>query len=306
MTDGELAFIERLRRRLPGSPPGEVWLGDDAAVLDEGLLVATDLVTDRVHFDLRWCTPEDAGWKALAVNLSDVAAMGGSPRAAVAALALPDGAGDLADRVADGLADAAERHACPLVGGDTTRGAALTISVTVLGQVEPGTAVLRSGAREGDQVFVTGELGAATAALDDLSADRTPRPVQLARLHRPDPRLDAGRAAVRAGATAMIDLSDGLGADLAHIADESRVGFRIAGDLLPLATGVALERAVTGGDDYELCFTAPDTRAVETAFADAGLQPPTRIGSVTATSRVLVRGDREEPFPGWGWEHRIA
>ncbi|HEX6379805.1 MAG TPA: thiamine-phosphate kinase, partial [Acidimicrobiia bacterium] len=167
-------------------------MGDDTAVLDGGLLFATDVLTEGVHFDLRWSTPADVGWKALAVNLSDVAAMGGTPRAAVCGVVLVAGRKGEADELLGGLMAAATELGCPLVGGDTVVGTALTLTVSVVGDAPEGGAVLRSGARPGDSVFVTGPLGGGRAALMALRRGEDPDPVALARLQRPVPRLVEG------------------------------------------------------------------------------------------------------------------
>jgi thiamine-monophosphate kinase len=305
---GEFAFLERLRRALPPTPPGQVWVGDDTAVLDGGLLFATDVLIEGIHFDLAWSSPADAGWKALAVNCSDVAAMGGTPRAMVAAVVVPADRPGLADGLAGGLMEAAAAFACPLVGGDTAVGPSLTISVAVLGDAPPGGAVLRSGAHAGDAVFVTGDLGGSRAALHALRRGDRPEPGAAARLHRPVPRLAEGRAAAAGGATAMIDLSDGLSSDLAHICRESGVGAVLDPAAVPLGPGAGLDDALAGGDDYELCFTAGDAARVAEVFADFSLAPPVRIGTVVTGSDVrLARPDGSvEPLPAAGWEHPIA
>jgi thiamine-monophosphate kinase len=304
---GEFAFLQRLRKALPAAPPGQVWMGDDAAVLEGGLLFATDVVVEGVHFDLRWSTPEDAGWKALAVNCSDLAAMGGLPRGAVAAVVVPGDRPGLADALAAGLGEAASAFGCPLVGGDTAVGKALALSVAVVGDSPPGGAVLRAGARPGDTVFVTGSLGGPRSALGALRRGEAPAAEAAARLHRPRPRLEEGRAAAGAGATAMIDVSDGLAADLGHICDESGVGVCLHGEAVPLGPGAALEDGLAGGDDYELCFTAPDPDRVAAAFAAAGLAAPVAVGVVTGEGRrvVTLPGGEEEPLPAAGWEHPV-
>lgn len=305
----ELTFIERLRSTAPPPPRGEVWIGDDAAVLADGSLLATDAVVEGVHFDLSWCSPEDVGWKALVVNLSDIAAMGGEPRAAVVSLVVPRASRGLADRVMAGVVEAAGAFRCPLVGGDTSGGSELVVAVSVLGAVEPGAAVLRSGAREGDAVFVTGELGGAATALDELRRGGSRRGTasgQVARLLRPMPRLPEGRAAAAAGATAMVDISDGLGSDLSHVCDASGVGVRVFGDSVPLAAGSALDVALRGGDDYELCFTAPDPALVAAAFARCALSVPHCIGRIEAGARVLETAGGEGPLSRDGWRHGIA
>jgi thiamine-monophosphate kinase len=304
---GEFAFLQRLRKALPAAAPGQVWMGDDAAVLEDGLLLATDVVVEGVHFDLRWSAPEDAGWKALAVNCSDLAAMGGLPRAAVAAVVVPGDRPGVADALAAGLSEAAGAFGCPLVGGDTAVGPTLALSVAVVGQSPPTGAVLRSGARPGDTVLVTGTLGGPLAALRALRQGQAPVGEAAARLHRPRPRLEEGRAAAEAGATAMIDVSDGLAADLGHICEESGVGVCLQAEAVPLGPGAALADAVAGGDDYELCFTASDPDGVAAAFAAAGLAAPVAVGQITGDGRrvMALPGGTEEPLAGGGWEHPV-
>lgn len=302
---GEAAFLERLRARLPPAPEGQEWIGDDAAVLEGGLLLATDALVEGVHFDLRWCAAADVGWKALAVNLSDLAAMGGTPRAAVATLVVPPSRAGIAEGVIDGVAAAATTFGCPLVGGDTTGGPVVMVSIAVLGACAEGGPVLRRGARVGDAVFVTGPLGGAATALVALRAARVPTPGALQRLVRPTPRLREGVVAAAAGATAMIDLSDGLAADLGHLCDASAVGVRIDTRDVPLAVGATFSHALQG-DDYELCFTASDPATIAAGFAASDCEPPTRIGTTTPAERVLVDPDgRHRPLPRVGWEHTV-
>ena len=282
-------------------------MGDDAAVLEGGLLFATDILTEGVHFDLRWSTPADVGWKALAVNLSDLAAMGGSPRAAVCGVVLAAGRRGEADEVAAGLMAAATELGCPLVGGDTVAGTALTVAVSVVGDAPDTGAVLRTGARPGDSVFVTGPLGGCRAALAALRRGAAADPVGLARLRRPAPRLVEGRTAAAAGASAMIDLSDGLSSDLAHLCRASGVGAVLQPTAVPVGAGASVDDALSGGDDYELCFTAPDAVRVAEAFAEAGLHLPAPIGAVTEGEEVFVitpAGGRW-PLAPTGWEHDI-
>jgi len=273
MTD-ELDFVSRLVRRLGPAPAGEVWAGDDAAVVPPPtgqLLLAIDPMVQGVHF----VDPTaDVGWAAVARNVSDVAAMGGRPLQALVSLVVPPGA-ELADLL-DGLVEAHETL-CPIVGGDTSSGATLTITVTVTGTVD-GPPVLRSGARPGDVLFVTGPLGAAPS--------------------RPTPRLAEGAAARVAGATAMIDLSDGLALDLRRLAAASGVG--VALDVVPVAEGASWDDALGRGEDYELLFAAPDRAAVERAFA--GLEPPLELGVCTDDPASLLLGDG--PLPEGGWQHR--
>ena len=295
MPEGEFAFIERLAARLPELPPGQVGVGDDCAVLEGNRLIATDLLVEGVHFRSDWASPADVGWKALAVNLSDLAAMGGTPESAVVAVALPAERPGVADEVLDGLLECAARFTCPLVGGDTSTGPDLFIAVTVTGRAE--RPVLRSGANAGETVFVTGPLGVAAAALDQLEAGNAAPAADA--LHRPLPRLVEGRAAAESGATAMLDLSDGLAVDLPRIARASGIG--IALELVPVAEGATQGHAVGGGDDYELCFTAPDPDRVRAAFEQVGLRAPIAIGTTTDGAGVTLEG---QPLTG-GWEHPI-
>lgn len=314
----EFEFIERLRGRLPTTPEGQVWIGDDAAVIADGRLFATDVLVEGVHFDLDWCASSDVGWKALAVNVSDIAAMGGRPTAAVVSVVIPPGRASVADQIADGLLQASEAMDCPLVGGDTSSGPALMLSVAILGDAPETGSVLRSGAQVGDSVFVTGTLGSAASALAAYRAGTEPDPDSSARLHRPTPRLDEGEAAAVAGATAMIDVSDGLAADLAHIARESGVGGRIDADWIPREPTVEVVSAIRGGDDYELCFTAPDPMQVGDAFLSRQLGQPTRIGEIIAAGggdpaaaagardlALVVDGSPTE-WPAGGWEHDLS
>lgn len=266
---GEFPAIRRLAARLPPAPAGETWIGDDAAVVRVGgatLLLAADVVVEGVHFR-PGADPADVGWKAIAVNASDIAAMGGRPLHALVSVAGP-AATDL-DRLYDGIRSACEAAGCAVVGGDLSTNASLVVSVAVTGAVD-GEPVLRSGARPGDILYVTGPLGGAAA-----SGWR----------RRPSPRLDEGEAARRAGATAMIDLSDGLGADLGHVLDASGVGAVL--EHVPVADGATEEQAVGGGEDYELLFALP-----------AGTPPPAgslRVGRVV--DDVSVRP------PATGWQH---
>ena len=265
---GEFALIERLRVRFPT-------IGDDAAVVDppEGpLLLAADAVVAGVH------TPPDLplnelGWKAVVVNVSDIAAMGGRPLHLLVTVAAPAGT-DL-DRLFDGIAEASQAYLCPVVGGDLTTAESLAVSVAVTGTVD-GSPVLRSGATAGEWIYVTGPLGAAAAS---------------GWTRRPHARVAEGVDARGAGATAMIDVSDGLGVDLGHIADASGIGFAL--EEIPIAPGATLEQALTGGEDYELVFTAP-VAALRLGF---------RIGQCTANPQERTLAG--QPLPAGGWEHHF-
>ena len=274
MTD-ELVFVSGLHRRFGPPPPGETWGGDDAAVVRPPaghLLLAIDPMVQGVHF----VTPDaDAGWKSVARNVSDIAAMGGRPLHALVSLVLPEGVA--VDDLLDGLEAAGAL--CPIVGGDTASGPALVITVAVTGTVD-GEPVLRSGAHPGDTLFVTGPLGARPA--------------------RPVPRVAEGTAAREAGATAMIDISDGLALDLRRLADDSGVGVVL--DAVPAAEGASFDDALAAGDDYELLFAAPDPDRIVAAFEAAGLERPLEIGRCSADPQERRLGDG--PLPEGGWEHR--
>jgi thiamine-monophosphate kinase len=299
----EFDLIERLRARLPA-------IGDDAAVLPVPaagrLLFCADAAVAGVHADLALVGVDDLGWKALASTLSDVAAMGGRPCSAVVTVSGPLGRVDV-DLLYDGLLACADAFGCPVVGGDLTGGGTLVVSVAVLGAIEEGDEpVLRSGARPGDTLFVTGPLGGAAAGLVLLKAGRAGEDADLERAHRrPRPRLAEGETARRAGATAMIDISDGLASDVCHLADASGVGIVL--ERVPVAVGVNRygddvdAAALGGGEDYELLFSAADPGAIEAAFAGAGLTVPLRVGRCTddASERRL----RDGPLPALGWVH---
>lgn len=290
--------IERLAQRRAGAQAP--WVGDDAAVVRARPVAVTsiDTVVEGVHFELSTHSPADVGWKALGQALSDLAAMGADAGEAYMSLALPAGFGDeRALELVEGMQELAEPTGAALAGGDVVSCGQLVVSVAVTGWAErEDELVSRAGARPGDLVGVTGELGASGAGLLALrggegggAAYRT----LVQRHRRPEPRLAAGRALAAAGASAMIDLSDGLATDARHVADSSgaRLELRLAD--LPLAAGVdrvargagrePLSFAATAGDDYELLVTGPPGRreALEHAAASAG-PPLTWLGEVAA------------------------
>ncbi len=307
---GEFDVIDRLRSQLPGPPPGDVWIGDDAAVLGSlapdgaQLLLTTDLSVAGVHGDLAVVGLDDFGWRAVVSAVSDIAAMGGHVGHAVAAVAAPPGT-DL-DLLYAGVAAASAAHGCPVVGGDLSTAAVLVVAVTVIGSVprSPG-AVCRRGARPGDHIVVTGPLGAAAAGRR-LLGGANPHDAQGAALVdaflHPRARLPAGTAARRAHASAMIDVSDGLVADLFHVADESGVGVRL--EDVPVASGATLEEALGGGEDYELVIATADLEALRRAFVAEGLPPPLRLGMCVADeAERTLGGVALEPV---GWVHPMA
>jgi thiamine-monophosphate kinase len=269
-----------------------VGIGDDCALLrpDAGLelAVTTDMLIEGRHF-LPGAEPEALGHKALAVNLSDLAAMGAAPRWATLALALPAADERWLAAFARGFFALAERYAVDLVGGDTTRGPLLTISVTALGEVPSGVALYRAGARPGDDIWVSGELGGAALALAH------PELAQVAnRLHRPEPRVELGER-LRGLARSAIDLSDGLAGDLGHILERSQVGALVEYAAIPRPEAFGgfgeLERdcVLSGGDDYELLFTAaqPQREDIEALSRELKI-PLTRIGAIQAGPAKLT------------------
>ena len=266
MSVAEFDLIARIRARVASRGDVILGIGDDAALLQPPagmqLVVAMDTLNAGVHFPAE-TAPADIGWKALAVNLSDLAAMGALPAWCTLSLSLPDANPDFVDGFLDGFLALARLHDVALIGGDTTRGP-LSVCVTAHGLVEPGTALRRDGARIGDDVWVSGTLGDAAGALAQWTSGIDGETLLLSRLDRPTPRVALGRA-LRGIAHACIDVSDGLLADLGHVCTASGVAARVEVDRLPAseslraAFGIDARRALqaAGGDDYELCFTAP-------------------------------------------------
>lgn len=306
---GEFELIDRFfRRDRPASRQVALGIGDDCALLAPApgmqLAVSSDMLLEGRHF-LSTVDPARLGHKALAVNLSDLAACGARPLGFTLSLALPAVDETWLAGFAHGLFALADEHGCELVGGDTTRGP-LAISITVFGEVPPGQALLRSGAREGDDLYASGTLGDARLALEVFrGALAVPSPLfELARrrMEQPVPRVALGQA-LRGIASSAVDVSDGLLGDLGHVLRRSQVGATIwAASALPLlaaraqADGVSglpeatqLEFVLAGGDDYELVFTAPAAqRAAVAAAAAASATPVTRIGRIEAQPGVRV------------------
>jgi thiamine-monophosphate kinase len=316
MPEGEFDLIAAINERLPAPGPRvKLASGDDAAVVEPraASAITVDAVVDGVHFQLDAFGAKAAGRKALAAALSDLAAMGAAQGEAYAVVGAPL---ELADEdllaIADGLAEVAERESVSIAGGDLVRSPVLIISITAIGY-EPGgnRLVTRAGAMPRDVLAVTGDLGGAAAALELLQGEEPMSPLPpdqrdalLARQLNPLPRLREGRAVAAAGARAMIDISDGLGADAGHLAEASECRLEIELGKLPLAPGLeavagdqrsALELAASGGEDYELLVALPREKLAEAAraVAEAGSML-TEIGYATEGQGVALR------LPGGG------
>jgi thiamine-monophosphate kinase len=315
---GERELIAAIRRRanqLParGRNSGIVSLGigDDCAVLrprrDEEIVVTTDLSLENVHFRRDWHPPQSVGHRCLARGLSDLAAMGARPEAAFLSLALPaELTGKWMEGFLDGLMALAERSRVPLAGGDMAKLPLVVADIVLLGSVPRGKALLRSGARAGDLIYVTGALGGAAAELSALkrrpAAFRKGDKLRHPHLY-PEPRLAAGRKLLRL-ATAAIDLSDGLSTDLAHLCQESGLAAEIDSEAIPVDARATLEQALHGGEDYELLFTAsPQTKVPRQlggvlAHAIGKMKKPGKRPQVE-----LLRRGKPAALPAAGWEH---
>lgn len=300
MSQGEFDLIARIRQRVASRDDVALGIGDDCALLAPPpgmqLAVTMDTLNAGVHFPPE-TAPADIGWKALAVNLSDLAAMGAQPAWCTLSLTLPQADAAFVEGFCDGFFALAQRHGIALVGGDTTRGP-LCVGIAAHGFVEPGMALRRDGARVGDEVWVSGTLGDAAGALAQWKAGEAMTPALRARLDRPTPRVELGRE-LRGLASACIDVSDGLLADLAHICRASGVGAGIDADALPASEALRAafdadtRRALqaTGGDDYELCFTAPASqRDAVQALASRLALPLARIGRIVEGSGIACDG----------------
>ena len=272
---GEFGFIDFIRSHFPDHD-GTIGIGDDCAVMPTGegeLLFSTDLLMEGVHFLRNESSPEDVGWKAAAVNLSDIAAMGGTPVATFLSIALPkDAQGEWADRFIEGYTDISRQYDVPLLGGDTTSSLRdIAVNVGILGRCPSGRRLMRNGAKVGETIYVTGPLGDSAGGLQAIlkGIERTEDVTRLICRHkRPIPRIEAGRLLMESGkAGAMMDISDGIGSDLRHIMKASGVGAVIDLERLPLSPELVsvckeqgwdiYEMATSGGEDFELMFTAP-------------------------------------------------
>ena len=337
---GEFGLIGRIQKLAPRNTPSTViGIGDDAAALKLSasriLLATTDLLLEGVHFDLAYTRFSDLGWKSAAANLSDIAAMGGIPRFCLTALGIPPSVS--VEQITEffrGFNALLKNYHAALVGGDTCssrRG--LFVSVTALGEIEPGRIVTRTGAKPGDRIFVTGTLGDSAAGLELLKSGarsresgvrsknfkfeiRNPQSAiaNLIQRHlRPAPRVTWGRKLALSGcASAMIDISDGLSSDLAHICEQSGVGAVLSPEKIPLSAALRkavarlkqppLHYALSGGEDYELLFTVPPAKVKRLLSLKL---PLAEVGSITAGKSVSLvngRGNKMPLLPS-GYDH---
>jgi thiamine-monophosphate kinase len=328
---GEFALIGRLRRLIgsggPENPNLLLGIGDDAALWRFGnriIAATTDTLVDGVHFRPDLAGWADIGWKALAVNLSDLAAVGAVPRFALVTLGLrPTTRAENVERLYAGMLELARRSGTVLAGGDIVRSPVLTITVTATGEIEVpaggdwrSRVLLRSSARPGDLVAVTGPLGAAAAGLrlllEDPAGAEARAPALVSAYRRPQPRLEVAPVLIGAGVRAAIDISDGLVADLGHICEESGVAAELEAGRVPVHPDAArlfgpgaLTLALTGGEDYELAFTGPE--ATVAAVAARSPVPVTVIGRILdgepGRVRVLGPGGEELRLERAGWDH---
>lgn len=335
---GEWALIDLIAGRIGAAPDGDIWAGDDAAVVEspgERLVLTTDVLVEGIDFDFSYAPPQDVGWKAMAVNVSDVAAMGGVPRHAVATLSLrPDTSILDVESLLDGFLGAADDWGIKVVGGDVSGASEISVSVTVVGSLPGGRPIPRSGALGGDAICVTGELGGAAGGLIALRNKPSgglgegwdvepeldgPLDKLAARQLRPTARLAESRALISVDPTAMIDVSDGLVGDLEHLLDASgELGCQLEPEWIPIDENLRvleglvadldpLELALTGGEDFELIVTLDPASVAEATLAMEHMGTKlTRIGT------VLTDGARklgEESLRAWkekSWEHLRA
>ncbi len=327
----EIELVRGIRKILSGDAPGVVvGVGDDAAVVDprpHPAVLTTDMLVEGVHFEIGATSPHDLGHKAVSVNVSDIAAMGGSPRFGLASVAVPEKLeASWVMELYGGMRQASNDYGMTMVGGDTSRAERAVLSVTVIGEVGSGRAVTRSGARPGDALVVTGSLGGSAGGLWVARAQHGSQTEALSSewgralvaLHeRPVARVGEGQTLGASGATAMIDLSDGLALDLTRLCEESACGARIQLEAIPLAAGLEelrslmkpepLDLALHGGEDYELLAAMPKD-AVEPARESLRERFGTfltEIGEITAGPGVTAVGDdgSEDPLEAKGWDH---
>ncbi|OEU50109.1 MAG: thiamine-phosphate kinase [Desulfobacterales bacterium S3730MH5] len=326
---GEAGIIRLIQEGQSSDLPPRIkrGIGDDCAVLettgDRVLLVTTDTLIEGIHFTGQTLSPEALGWKALAVNISDIAAMGGTPRTAFLSIGMKtDTEASFIESFMSGFRLLAKKTDVMLAGGDTVESPVSTvITVTLLGDCRPEHVVYRSGAMVGDDLWVTGPLGNAAAGLFLLQNKRDDSPAgyeSLVRAHqKPMPPIELGIAlGESAMAHAMIDISDGVAKDLGHICEQSAVGAVVQGVSIPMSSNLIrlaaeadtspLQWALHGGEDYELLFTASpvDRKEIESLTVKVSSAPATRIGTITGEDGIwLERGKGKEPFRPGGYVH---
>jgi thiamine-monophosphate kinase len=327
---GEFALINRLQQRLQKTASTQLvrGIGDDCAVVRPmagvDLLLTTDTQEEGVHFRRAWSTPEDIGWRCLAVNVSDIAAMGGNPVGAVIALSAPPSLEvAFVEALYDGLQELATAYDCPIIGGNISKASEhLTVTITVLGEVPSGQGVYRSGAQVGDEVWVTGDLGGAKAGLEALLHPEALTGLAtsevLRRYRRPRPRLWEAQYLRQHGVLhSLIDISDGLSSDLAHICTESGVSAQLEAVDIPVSEEVRhiahalqvapLTLALHGGEDFELCFTAPAgaVSRLQPTFTAHFQCPLRRVGTIQAGHGVTLRrpDGTPQPLSARGYDH---
>ncbi|HZD06751.1 MAG TPA: thiamine-phosphate kinase [Candidatus Limnocylindrales bacterium] len=310
----ERSLIRQIRRMALASVNSAIkmGIGDDCAILrlkpGFELLVTTDLCIENVHFRRAWHPATAVGHRCLTRGLSDIAAMGGEPLACFLSLGLP---ADLPQAWANGflrgLLALARRHKIQLAGGDVSSAPQITADIVVTGQVPSGTAILRSGAKPGDRIYVSGALGGSAGALKKLLSGKAIKPTKSSSHFYPTPRLEVGDwLRKRHLATAMIDISDGTSVDLRHICDESGVAAILISNKVPIAKSADLELALHGGEDYELLFTTPKSAKIPSRIAGVAI---THVGEIRNrrdySSAIQILGDNGKvlPLPQRGWEH---
>jgi thiamine-monophosphate kinase len=310
----ERSLIRQIRRMALASVNSAIkmGIGDDCAILrlkpGFELLVTTDLCIENVHFRRAWHPATAVGHRCLTRGLSDIAAMGGEPLACFLSLGLP---ADLPQAWANGflrgLLALASRHKVQLAGGDVSSAPQITADIVVTGQVPSGTAILRSGAKPGDRIYVSGALGGSAGTLKKLLSGKAIKPTKSSPHFYPTPRLEVGDWLRKSHlATAMIDISDGTSVDLRHICDESGVAAILISNKVPIAKSADLELALHGGEDYELLFTSPQSAKIPSRIAGVAI---TYVGEIRNrrdySSAIQILGDNGKvlPLPQRGWEH---
>lgn len=318
----EFEFIDYLRNQITNKPANLIaGIGDDAAIFitpnNYQNLISTDLLIEDTHFKLKYTPADLLGYKALAVNLSDIAAMGGEAKYFLLSIARPKTLSDefLTDLLL-GMFELAKKYKVSLIGGDTSASSdKLFLNLTVLGESLVNKAVMRSGAEPGDEIYVSGKLGGAALGLEllqkgkrltDNNLTKIEKSALLAHL-KPEPKLDLGSQLVKSQlVTAMIDISDGLSSDLGHICKESQVGAIIDSALLPLFDGATMDQALNGGEDYELLFTVPaekvgQVKELAMLFPNLSI---TKIGVITSNlTKFLITQNGQIPLKPCGYDH---